>query len=222
MSSAWRHNFARLGDVAIAVVVSVLLTTTLVVVGLRQINGVELDDFQVWGTDAEYPPFVLMSGTESSLASVAFTHVPNAFASYGGDLVELEEIPFAWRRLCNKELQHIQPEDYDEHTSGASVRAGWPLQIELLGDRTKEWPWELQTSWLGVTLINDGQDVGTMPYRPAILPLLANILLFALPLVILLGLTRTQIALVRAARNNCTACGYPRPKTTCPECGQEH
>ncbi len=222
MPSAWRHNFVRRGDVAIAVLLSALLTTILVVVGVEQINGVELEDFQVWGIDADHPPFVLMSATESSLASVAFTHAPTPLASYGGNHVDLEEIPFAWRRLCNNELKQVQPEDYNEHTSGTSVRAGWPLKIELIGGRTKEWPWELRPSWLGVTLINDGQAVGSMPYRPSVLSLLANILLFALPIVIVLGLIRTQIALIRAACGNCTACGYPRPKTICPECGQEH
>lgn len=217
-----RHTFARRGDLVVALLIGAALACVLGIVGLYQIAGIDLEDYSVHGDQSQDYLHIIMSAREAPLASVAFSHVAAPFANYGGEVVELDELPGAWQRLCKAESRFEQPEAYDEQTSGASLRTGWPLRVELLGGRTKEWPWELQLSWLGVTLIREGQSVGSLPYRPAILPLLANIVILAMPIMILLGLIRTQIALVRDARSNCTACGYPRPKTICPECGWEH
>jgi|GEM_PF-7091758 len=220
MLANWRHNFARRGDLVVALLIGCLLTALLVALGINQVSRDPLNDYEVVGSKPDYL-HVLMSASRTPLASSAITSRAG-MAQYGGDFVELEELPPALRRLCIDEFEQVQPDNYEDKTSGISLRSGWPLRSELLGGRARGWPRGLEPGWLGATLIHDGQPIGMMPYRPAILPLLANLLLFALPIVTLLGLFRTQIALVRAARGTCATCGYPRPKTTCPECGQEH
>lgn len=198
----------------------VVLATLFVALGVIQVSGTPQRHYEVVGSKSDYL-HVLLSTRRGLLGTAAITSQAG-MAQYSAEFVEIEELPDTLQLLCINESNQLQPEDSKDETFGVSLRVGWPLRIELLGGRTKGWPWDFKLGWFGVSLVRDNQPVGSMPYRPALLPLLANILLFALPIVLLFGFVRCQIALVRAARANCPSCGYPRPKTTCPECGRTH
>ncbi|MEO1008278.1 MAG: hypothetical protein AAFX79_06905 [Planctomycetota bacterium] len=132
------------------------------------------------------------------------------------DIASFEELP----AIAKHEV--VRQRDLPDDAYSYRVRAGWPLSVTVLeGHRTEPF-WDIDLAWTGGTLTLDGESVGHVTYRPRVLPLLANIAIFFVPAMLAIGLVRSQIALVRAARQACPGCSYPRQTVTCPECGRNH
>jgi hypothetical protein len=217
MRRRWWKDFSHRGDIVIALLVAIVATVAPVVFGVFQLRQTSPFTYEIFDNEGgEWRRFIgdLRFEKCGDLATVSWAM---EIASYMCDnIVDLDEVPKFSKSLVQAHREHsYAAESY-------RVRAGWPFRIVLLEGHHPERFSEIELGWTGGAIIRNGTIVDHAVYRPSILMSLVNVVVVFVPTLLLFGLIRTQIALIRAARGNCTACGYPRPKTICPECGQEH
>lgn len=125
-----------------------------------------------------------------------------------------------------------------EASSMLLVRAGWPFRcleggilIRGQGKSRQEWVIRMPAEPLPMSYIkavdilpsNWWATAHVIGYRPLPIPLLASVILYAIPvLLLLMSFVRVQKQ-IRQYRGRCMKCGYDLkelPSKVCPECGE--